>query len=69
MPVTVTEAERASFLHHGRPWDVAARMRQTRQRSMRQILEPANRPAAPDLDRAIRYALTVPPEFGRDRRG
>ena len=26
MPVTVTEAERASFLRHARPWAVAARM-------------------------------------------
>jgi len=55
MPVTVTEAERASFLRSGRPWDVAAGMRQ----NMRPNLEPANRPAAPDLDRAIRDALAV----------
>jgi hypothetical protein len=51
MPVSVTEAERASFLRRGRPWDVAA--------GMRQNPEPANRPAAPDLDRAIRAALAV----------
>ncbi|HEY1323165.1 MAG TPA: hypothetical protein VGF32_23105, partial [Streptosporangiaceae bacterium] len=51
MPVTVTEAERASFLRCGRQWDVAA--------GMRPNLEPANPPAAPDLDRAIRDALAV----------
>ena len=51
MPITVTEAERASFLCCGRPWDSSA--------GMRQNLEPANRPAAPDLDRAIRDALAV----------
>ncbi|MGH3164094.1 MAG: hypothetical protein ACRDOC_19600 [Streptosporangiaceae bacterium] len=39
MPVTVTEAERASFLRCRRPWDFAA--------GMRQNLEPANPPAAP----------------------
>jgi hypothetical protein len=55
MPVTVTEAERTSFLRCGRQWDVAAGMRQ----NMRQNLEPANPPAAPDLDRAIRDALAV----------
>ncbi|HZC64056.1 MAG TPA: hypothetical protein VE464_20635, partial [Streptosporangiaceae bacterium] len=51
MPVTVTEAERASFLRSGRPGDVAAETPQNP--------EPANRPAAPDLDRAIRDALAV----------
>jgi hypothetical protein len=55
MPVTVTEAERTSFLRCGRQWDVAAGIRQ----NMRQNLEPANPPAAPDLDRAIRDALAV----------
>src|ERR1700748_1612713 len=55
MPVTVTEAERASFLRSDRPWDVAAGMRQT----MRPNLEPATPPAAPDLARAIRDALAV----------
>jgi hypothetical protein len=55
MPVTVTEAERASFLRRGRLWDVAAGMRQ----NPRQNPEPANPPAAPDLDRAIRDALAV----------
>ena len=59
MPVTVTEAERASFLRSGRPWDVAAGMRPNIRQNMRQNLEPANRPAAPDLDRAIRDALAV----------
>jgi len=59
MPVTVTEAERASFLRRGRPWDVAAGMRPNMQQSMRPNLEPANPPAAPDLDRAIRDALAV----------
>jgi len=51
MPVTVTEAERASFLRCRRQWDFQA--------GMRQNLEPRNRPAAPDLDRAIRDALAV----------
>jgi hypothetical protein len=51
MPVTVTEAERASFLRCRRQWDFQA--------GMRQNLEPRNRPAAPDLDRAIRHALAV----------
>ena len=55
MPVTVTEAERASFLHSDRQWDVSAGMQQT----IRQNPEPANSPAAPDLDRAIRDALAV----------
>lgn len=50
MPVTVTEAERASFLRCRRPWDFAAGMRN---------LEPANPPAAPDPDRAIRNALAL----------
>src|SRR5437868_13232402 len=63
MPVTVTEAERASFLRCGRQWDVAARTRQNTRQNMRQgmwqNLEPANRPATPDLDRAIRDALAV----------
>jgi hypothetical protein len=55
MPVTVTEAERTSFLRCGRQWDAAAGMRQ----NMWQNLAPANPPAAPDLDRAIRDALAV----------
>src|ERR1700741_482440 len=63
MPVTVTEAERASFLRSGRPLDLAAGMRQNMRPNMRPNvrpnLQPANRPAAPDLDRAIRDALAV----------
>src|SRR6185503_8710767 len=59
MPVTVTEAERASFLRCGRRWDIAAGMRPNIQQNMRPNLEPANRPAAPDLDRAIRDALAA----------
>jgi hypothetical protein len=51
MPVTVTEAERASFLRCRRQWDFQA--------GMRQNLEPRHRPAAPDLDRAVRDALAV----------
>jgi hypothetical protein len=51
MPVTVTEAERASFLRCRRQWDFQA--------GMRQNLEPRNRANAPDLDRAIRDALAV----------
>jgi hypothetical protein len=51
MPVTVTEAERASFLRCRRQWDFQA--------GMRQNLEPRHRPTAPDLDRAVRDALAV----------
>jgi hypothetical protein len=59
MPVTVTEAERASFLRCGRQWDLAAGMRQNARQNIRQNPEPANSPAAPDLERAIRDALAV----------
>jgi len=59
MPVTVTEAERASFLRSGRQRDLAAGMRQNVRPDIRQNPEPANSPAAPDLERAIRDALAV----------
>jgi hypothetical protein len=51
MPVVVTAADRASFKRCRRQWDFGA--------GMRQDLEPVRRPAAPDLDRAIRDALAV----------
>jgi len=59
MPVIVTEAERASFLRSGRQRDLAAGMRQNIRPDIRQNPEPANSPAAPDLERAIRDALAV----------
>jgi hypothetical protein len=51
MPVVVTGADRASFNRCRRQWDLGA--------GMRQDLEPAHRPAIPDLDRAVRDALAV----------
>jgi hypothetical protein len=51
MPVLVTAADRASFQRCRRQWDFGA--------GMRQDLEPAQRPALPDLDRAVRDALAV----------
>lgn len=51
MPVLVTAADRASFQRCRRQWDFGA--------GMRQDLEPAHRPAFPDLDRAVRDALAV----------
>jgi PD-(D/E)XK nuclease superfamily len=51
MAVVVTAADRASFSRCRRQWDFGA--------GMRQDLEPARRPALPDLDRAVRDALAV----------
>lgn len=51
MPVLVTAADRASFRRCRRQWDFGA--------GMRQNLEPTQRPALPDLDRAVRDALAV----------
>jgi hypothetical protein len=51
MACVVTAAERTSFARCRRQWDFGA--------GMRQDLEPLRRPAAPDLDRAVRDALAV----------
>ena len=51
MPYVISAAERASFERCRRQWDFGARARQD--------LEPLDRPALPDLDRAVRDALAV----------
>jgi len=51
MPFVITPAERASFKRCRRQWDLGARTRQN--------LEPLQRPAIPDMDRALRAALAV----------
>jgi hypothetical protein len=51
MPYVVTAADRASFRRCRRQWDFGA--------STRQDLEPLQRPALPDLDRAVRDALAI----------
>jgi hypothetical protein len=51
MPPLVTAADRASFRRCRRQWDFGA--------GNRQDLEPLDRPAHPDLDRAMRDALAV----------
>jgi hypothetical protein len=51
MLVVITAAERASFQRCRRQWDFGS--------GNRQDLEPLDRPAGPDLDRALRDALAV----------
>jgi hypothetical protein len=51
MSYLVSAADRASFVRCRRQWDFGARTRQD--------LEPLDRPAPPDLDRAVRDALAV----------
>jgi hypothetical protein len=51
MSFVITAAERASFRRCRRQWDFGA--------GNRQDLEPLQRPAVPDLDRAVRDALAV----------
>ncbi len=51
MPYVMSAAERASFHRCRRQWDFGA--------GTRQDLEPLDRPALPDLDRAVRDALAV----------
>jgi hypothetical protein len=51
MPFVITEADRASFRRCRRQWDFGA--------GTRQNLEPTQRSALPDLDRALRDALAV----------
>jgi len=51
MSILITAADRASFLRCRRQWDFGA--------GTRQDLEPLDRPALPDLDRAVRDALAV----------
>jgi hypothetical protein len=51
MPFVITAAERASYQRCRRQWDYLA--------ANRQDLEPLDRPAHPDLDRAVRDALAV----------
>jgi hypothetical protein len=51
MSVLITPADRASFRRCRRQWDFGA--------GTRQDLEPLDRPALPDLDRAVRDALAI----------